>query len=259
VTTYCSISDLDSLLEGFVSKYYGTFLDDGDDLTIGTQFSIDQYLSFNQANEWLSGISSLKQVPIGTQPNSGNYPYHVRILQGNLMIYNRLKGRHYGEFTDSIPGWINVYINQAQAILKDIRDENVVFDEDTYQGEQGIGIGSFVSHSGAANWFTNWETGIYTGDDFPRTYVFNIVGTGVHGDINESIFRYSNDGGASWQANYATTSTDWLDAGFGLQIRWEQSGTAQQLCIGDALAVKCVPLNIPVKSGNIRYITFKRG
>jgi hypothetical protein len=80
MTTYCSIQDLDSLLEGFVSRYYGTYLNDGEDLTIGTQFSADQWITFQETNEWLQGIPHIKQLPIGTQIG-GNFPIHIRMLQ----------------------------------------------------------------------------------------------------------------------------------------------------------------------------------
>lgn len=259
MTTYISIPDLDSVLDGFVAKYYGTFLDGGEDLTIGSQFYVDSNLSFTQANEWLAGIAHIKQLPMGTQPNSGNYPFSVRMLQANLMVYTRLKSRHYGEFNDGVPGWITIFKTRAQDIYSDIKGQNVVFDEDVTQGEQGIGMGSFTSKTGLANWFTNWETGVYTGDDFPRTFVFKIDGTTVGNGIGESTFKWSNDNGVTWSSETQDTDTDWIPIQSGLFVRFEQVGTGSQLGYGDTFIVKCVPLNIPVKSGNVRYITWKRG
>lgn len=259
MTTYCSIQDLDSLLEGFVSRYYGSHIDDADDITIGTQFSADQTLSFSQANEWLSGITHIKSLPIATQ-SDGNYPYHVRMLQGNLMIYTRLKNKHYGEFNDGTPGWINVFLSRAKDIYSDIRQQNVVFDEDITQGESGIHFGTFVTKTGTANWYNNWENGVYKGSDYPRVYSIVIDGTTDGNVIGSATFKWSRDGGISFAAIQQTTGTQWIDLEDGIKFRWGAVGTtASQLGYGDRYDFKVVPLNVPVKGGGVRYVTFKRG
>lgn len=262
-TTYITTTDLNSILDNFVPRYYGTYLENGDELTIGTQYYDDANLSYDQVNEILSGISHLKQVPIGTQ-NGGNYPYHVRMLQANLMIYNRLRGKHFGEFTDGVPGWVNVYMNRAQELVAAIRGQDVVFDEDYTQGEQGIGVGSWVSREGTCNLFTNWETGHYDGDDFPRNYVTEIDGTTLGNLIGSSTFRWSMDGGVTWEEEGKATDTDWVWLVNGVMVRWEPitvgtSVATFQCSIGDRFSFKCVPQNIPVKSGQARFVTFRRG
>lgn len=258
MTTYCSSTDLNSLLDNFVARYYGTYLDNGEDLTIGTQYNDDLQISFEQTNEMLSGIGHIKQLPIGTQ-SGGNYPHAVRMLQANLMIYNRLKGRHFGEFNEGIPGWVNVYNNRAQDTLSDIKGQNVVFDEDYTQGEQGIGIGSWITKTGTVNLFTNWETGHYDGDDFPRVYVIEIDGTALGTLPGDATFKWSNDNGYSWEAEGVSTDTDWVWIENGLMVRWAPVGTVAECLIGDRFDVPCVPQNIAVKSGNVRFVTFKRG
>jgi hypothetical protein len=155
---------------------------------------------------------------------------------------------------------VNIYASKAREILTDIKGQNVVFEQDTHQGEQGIGIGSFTAHTGSANWYTNWETGVYTGDDFPRTFVFQIDGTSSGNQIGQASFKFSRDGGVSWGSAGCTTETNWVPIEHGLCVRWEAVGLGSlQLGFGDSFSVRCVPLNIPVKSGNIRYVTFKRG
>lgn len=261
MTTYCGQQDLDSLLEGFTNKYYGTFLnDDPDSFAIGTQFYADLGFSFDETNEWLSAISSIKQIPIGTMPTSGLFPLHVRMLQANLTIYARLKSKHYGEFVNGIPSWISTYITRAREILSDIKNQNVVFETDIYQGESGIGVGSFTAKAGLANWYTNWETGVYQGSDFSRNYVIQIDGTTAGQQIGTATFKYSNDNGVTWATMGVPTNTNWTDVENGLWMRWEAVGTSTaQLSIGDSFSVRCVPINIPVKSGGLRQITFRRG
>lgn len=258
MTTYIQQTDLDSVLEGFVSKYYGSYIDDGEDITIGSQFYIDMDNSFQQTNEWLSGIHHIKNVPIGTQ-NGGNFPFHVRMLQANLMVYHRLLGKHYGEFSEGIPGWITTYLRRATETLSDIRGQNVVFIDDVTQGESGIGVGSFVTHTGAAQWFSNWETGFYRAADYPKVFVIQIDGTGGGGQIGSSTFKWSKDGGVSFEMATQTTSTYWTSIDSGLCVRWQPIGTGQQLFIGDRFDIPCIPTNVPVKSGGIRHITFMRG
>jgi hypothetical protein len=262
-TTYVSISDLDSILDNFVSRYYGTYLDQGEDLTIGLQYYDDMNLSFDQTNEILSGISHIKEVPVGTQ-NGGNYPYHVRMLQANLMIYNRLRGKHFGEFTDGVPGWVNVYLNRSQDIVSAIRGEDVVFGNDFTQGEQGIGVGSWVGRAGTVNMFTNWETGHYAGDDFPRWYVVEIDGTVLGNSVGSSTFKWSKNGGLTWEEEGRMTDVAWVHLAHGAMVRWEPiiSGTTMatfQCAIGDRFGFRCVPQNIPVKAGQVRFVTFRRG
>ena len=262
MTTYCSMQDLDSLLDGFTARYYGTYLDEGDTLTIGTQFSADQEFSYEETNEWLAGVTSMGALPVATMPTSGNYPLSVRHLQANLMIYRRLKGRHFGEFTNQVPGWVNVYLNNAQSILSDIREQKVVFETDTTQAESGISQGSFSAKAGAAYWYSNWETGVYRHGDFPRTYIISIDGTTPNNNVGTATFKASFDNGISWATTAALTATSWTNIDGGLMVRWEanpNAGTIPQLSLGDTFVVHCVPMNINVKGAGIRYVTFKRG
>lgn len=260
MTTYISSADLDTLLDGFTARYYGTNLDGDEEVTTITQFYVDANQSFDETNEMLSGINSIKQLPFGTQ-SGGNYPYHVRMLQANLMIYARLKARHFGEFNDGIPGWINTYRAQADKILADIRGQNVVFDQDVTTGESGIGVGSWVSHSGAANLYSNWETGFYRGDDYPRVFVVEIDGTTSGSNIGQSTFKWSNDGGFTFltENTELSTATSWTELESGLKVRWEPVGTNAQCVYGDRFTIRCTPMNIPQKGGNIRFVTFRRG
>jgi hypothetical protein len=257
-TTYISGQDLDTALEGFITKYYGSNIDGAEEITIGTQYGVDMGNSYSQTNEWLSGVNHIKTIPFGTQ-SDGNYPYHVRMLQANLMIYNRLKSAHYGEFDAGIPGWINTYLTRANEILSDIREQKAVFADDTTQGESGIGIGTYVTHSGAANWYTNWETGFYWASDFAKTYSIVIDGTTGGNSIGDSTYKWSKNGGVSFEETGQTTATTWTEVEAGLFIRWEPNGTSNQLEYGDRFDVRCVPSNIAVKSGGVRPVTFGRG
>jgi hypothetical protein len=258
MTTYIGTHDLNTALDGFVDRYYGTYLDGGEDLSLVAQWPIDLNASFDEVNEILGGITHVKQLPFGTQAG-GNYPYHVRMLQSNLMIWHRLRSKHFGEFTDSYPAWVNAFKNVADQIVGDIRGQNVVFQDDITTGESGIGVGTFNAKAGSANWFTNWETGIYTGYDFPRTYVIEIDGTTAGSNVGESTFRWSKDNGNTWEEEGRATDDNWVGIDSGLVFRWETVGTGVQLSYGDRFSVRCIPKNIPQKGGNIRYVTFKRG
>lgn len=261
-TTYIGISDLNVVLDGFATRYYGTYPDDGETLSIDTQFYTDMNASYDEVNEWLAGIPHMKTIPVGTQAG-GNYPYHVRSMQANTMIFNRLKNKHYGEFTDQYPGWITAFHNKAIEILSAIRGQGIIFQDDTGVGETGIGIGSFTSaKAGSANLFTNWELGIYTAGDYPRTYIVEIDGTTLGNQIGSSTFRWSNNGGYSFneENTEVLTSMDWVPLEFGLAVRWEPVGTGTlQISYGDRFLVKCVPIDTPQKGRGIKFTTFKRG
>lgn len=257
-TTYTSTQDLDTLLEGFVSRYYGSYIDGSEDITIGTQYSVDLANSFQQTNEWLSGVNHIKVIPIATQ-SDGNYPFNVRMLQGNLMIYHRLLGAHYGEFSEGIPGWVRVYLSRANDIYTDIKSQRVVFTDDITQGESGIGQGTFVSRTGVANLYTNWETGFYRAADFAKTYSIQIDGTTDGNNIGQSTFKWSKDGGISFVGTNVDTGTTWIELEAGLSVRWEPIGTGVQTSLGDRFDVRCIPANVGVKAGGVRNVTFGRG
>lgn len=260
MTTYCSSTDLELLLDGFVNKYYGTYIDDGSDLTLSTMYYEDHNRSYVETNELLGGIPHVKTLPFATQ-SDGNYPIHVRMLQANLMIFNRLRARHYGEFTDEFPSWINAFKNRADGILANIRSQNVVFDQDITVGESGIGVGTWTgTRAGAANLYTNWEIGKYLADDYPKTYVVIIDGTTEGNTIGDSTFKWSNDNGVSWIAATQSTATTWVDLEDGVYVRWEPIGTGTLQCsYGDTFAFRCVPYNVTPKSGGIRQVRFMRG
>jgi hypothetical protein len=178
------------------------------------------------------------------------------------MIYQRLLGAHYGEFSDDIPGWINVYKRRAEEVYSDIEKQNVVFWDEITQGEQGIGIGSWATKAGTVNLFTNWEIGFYTGDAYPKTYVVEIDGTTGGNVIGSATFKWSDNGGYTFATTSATTATNWIGLEAGLEIRWEPAfgytGTLQ-LEYGDRFVINCVPQNVPVKGGGIRHAEFRRG
>jgi hypothetical protein len=263
MTTYISETDLNSVLEGFVPAYYGTvFYGDGT-VTIGTQYPADHALSFQKVNEMLYGIGHLKAVPVGTQ-RDGNYPYAVRMMQANFMVYQRLLSKHYGEVSGGeVPPWINVYRTRAMETLSDIKGQDIIFLDDVSQGEQGIGVGSWTRKNGTVNLFTNWESGTYQGVDWARVYVVEIDATTTGTAIGKANFKWSRDGGVSWVGTLGTTGTNWNYLENGLCVRWEPvlSGTlVSDVCgLGDRFEVTCVPQNIPVKSGNIRFVTWRRG
>jgi hypothetical protein len=262
-TTYVGTSDLNTALEGFVDAYYGTHLDGGEDLTISDQFYEDMQTSFDKSNELLSGIGHIKTIPVGTQ-STGRYPMAVRQMQANFMIYQRLISKHYGEISGEIPGWINVYRTRAMEFYSDIKGQDAVFTDDVSQGESGIGIGSWVTHTGSARIYTNYSAGFYWGADYPRVYVVVIDATSAGTLIGQSTFKWSNDHGLSYAITGVTTSTSWISLENGLSVRWEPfvSGTVVGTLdcqIGDRYDILCIPQNVPVKSGNIRFTTFKRG
>lgn len=259
-TTYIGIADLDFVLDGFVSKYYGTFLDDDtENFAIGTQFYLDLHSSFDQTNEILFSIPSIKQVPVGTQ-SGGNFPHHVRMLQANLMVWGRLRNKHYAEFTDNYPGWINAFKNTADSMIVSLRKQHAIFLDDTSYGESGIGIGSFTAKTGLANWYTNWETGFYEASDYPKNYIVQIDGTSEGNSVGDSTYKWSKNGGFTWEDEGIDTGTSWQELESGLAVRWETVGTGTlQLAIGDRFEVRCVPQNVPQKGGGIKFTTFKRG
>lgn len=258
MTTYIGFTDLDSVLFNFVQKYYGTRIDNDETVTISTLVYDDMHRSFDEANEILMGITHIKSVPLATQ-FSGNYPLHARKLQGYLMVYNTLLSAHYGEFDAEIPGWVRVYKTRAQEVEADIVSQRVVFENDYTQGETGLGVGTWVSRTGSANLYTNWEIGTYIFDDYPKTYRVEIDGTSSGHGIGTATFKWSDNNGASYATTAVKTGTQWKHLEYGLQVRWEAVGTGTQCVLGDNFSVTCVPKTYTPKGRAIRHITFRRG
>ena len=118
--------------------------------------------------------------------------------------------------------------------------------------ETGVGTpAADSSNEGSAIFYTNWEGygGYYSGTDFPRNYVVEIVGTGSIGDISEGTYKWSRDGGVSWIATTGSCGTDWIHLGSNVYIRWAYggTGTAGQIAIGDRWTWTCRPKYLRVK------------
>ena len=265
-TGYCDPEDLNGIygLENFTDDFYGTMLNGttGTVLSTGTTKINDDILtSYRRINEYLDAIGRLHTIPIGTQADTGRYPEAVVVWNVKDVIYNKLRSRFAPQVEDALPGWIQQFGDDAESLRLDIISGNIVFRDEVSVSESGIQPPAVVTRNGNATFYNNYNRDIYTGGDFERTFVIEIDGTNSGNEIGKATFRWSYDGGVTWEDEDVDTGTAWVELTYNVQVRWEPSGTANEIELGDRWQFRCIPEDIPSygESSQVRARNFYRG
>ncbi len=258
-TSYCGTSDLNRLLESFVTEFYGTN-GYGDS---GTVYD-DMQTTFKQLNEDLDSIGRFRTIPLGTQ-SDGLYPRWVIECQSNLIIYQKLRSRFLPEF-QGVPDWIKEFKESAKEIIQDVEDGSIVGLDETSLGEQGISAPT-STQTGVATFYNNFDdpSSPYTGEGVQRTYKIQIDSVSSGSSIGLATYKWSKDGGVSWEESSQSTGTSWDSLENNIRICWQPytslAGTQVQLALNDYWTFVCTPTN-KVAYGNKKYAKqrfFSRG
>jgi len=214
---YCVPSDCDTLLYGFIENYYGT----------GTQGTADAEADINSEyrnlNERLEGFPMIRSVPV---PLEGSvYPQTIIDANAAWTVFRRLKAVHANEFNEGVPEWISRFHAMGEELIEDIRTGKVVFEGFTALGEIGIGMPTAATSADTIGTFhNNWEgfAGPFNGD---RRLSWRVQIDGA-GPTGSATFKWSIDGGQSWQYEAQETGTEWIGLAYGVYARFEGWGTA---------------------------------
>jgi len=262
---YATNSDLDRLFNNFTLEYYGTFLND--DTTQGTIFAsaqaeIDRDLQVSSKfiDSKLAGLGY--RTPVSKV--NGTYDIFLTEWCAYMTIYRRLVRNHAPSISsDEIPDWIKSFADFAKEIEDGIVEGNLILDIDISAEESGIGHVYVGGTSGSAYIENNrLYGGAYRSTDYKGRVVVQIDGTSGGNTIGKATFKWSKDGGYSYEDTGITTSTAWISLFDGVKIRFVNVGTnTDQLQLDDWWYFDVIPVNMPTKRHkgivNVKY--FGRG
>jgi hypothetical protein len=265
MSRYATNTDLNIFFRGFTTKYYGTFFDD--DPTNGSvvasgQSEMDSDLDRESA--YIDGkLSALGyRTPLAAL-SGGTYDQVITEWCACSVIYKRLIRNHADDYQDGFPNDITIFGSRAKDLEYQITDRGLVLNVDVTMEESGIGFAYAGGTSGVATFTNNKEFGgIYTDDSWEGRIIVQIDGTTAGNNIGESTFKWSRDGGVSYEVTAIDTATNWIRLFEGIDVRWyPASGTNNQLDYGDWWYFDVVPKTKKTKvAPNVaRFRTFARG
>ncbi len=203
--------------------------------------------SFRRINKVLSNLGF--STPIGTS-SDGLFDPDLIDWNAYEAAYMIFSANHLGEYGEE-PDWISNLRTKYQIIATRIIKGEVPL-QDGNVPRFGIGTSSSgTSNIGSALFYNNSDGyfGPYTGTDFKRQFVIEIDGTGTNNEISGASFKWSRDGGFTWDKTNQSCNTDW-DGTLGklvnnIFVRWEpKNGTSNQLFIGDRWTFYTYPTHL---------------
>jgi len=256
---YATNTDIDSYFKDFTVRYYGTRYDDNiGTMTVVGQTAIDR--DFDRESKYIDSKLSVLgyKTPLGLVGTT----YDPIITEWVCMcvIYKRLIYIHADDYQDQIPADIQIFKERADKIEEDLVEGGLSISVDTTMEETGIGYpyAGGTATTSVATFLNNKEYGgIYTNDYWEGRVIVQIDGTDSGNYIGKATFKWSKDGGHSYEDTLVDTSTYFKELCDGICVRWHPTGTsAIQVDVNDWWYFDIVPKTKKVKFYK-NYITVK--
>jgi len=216
--------------ESELNSYYdriGDYLDEN---------SKDKIISkYNYINRLLESLN----ITAPRQKNDdGLYDQSLRDMNAWMAIHaivqEKQVNRGLGE--DEEP-WYKTFKDNALSIYDDIAKKRIVFRDQVSASESGIERATRSLGSSEGTMVTNWDRSYgkgFRGADYPKTWKVQITGTGTAGELNECIFKWTNN---DWiGSSTGTTNIGWIGLGDEVYIRWSKgnaTGSTNLMVAGD--------------------------
>ena len=182
------------------------------------------------------------------------------------VIYKRLVRTHAYDYADGLPADIEHFKDRACTLEMDIVSGGLVLDIDTTVEESGIGYAyaGGTAATSAALFYNNKEYGgIYVHESWEGRYIVQIDSISGGQLIGQPTFKWSRDGGHSYEDTTVNTSTNWVSLGNGIKVRWSPDGTTtSQLHLNDWWYFDVVPqskFNTKTYKDRVGVVEFARG
>ena len=225
--------------------YYPIIEDYTDD---SSEFHIEE--AYKQINRYLDNLGY--KTPIAVGPD-GLYDQSLRDMNAYLALYRIVQSNEVSRVEGSDDPWYLEFRKMAMDVLKDITDGKITFRREIAPSDTGISVPVRTVGSSTGALHNNWDRSYgdrFSGSDYPRTWLVEVLGTGTSGMLNEVLFKYSNDNGVNWGtiSNGGTTGTcgyDWHDLGWNVNIRFSLGstvGSTSVLATGDKWSFETKPI-----------------
>lgn len=283
---YILISDLaaeNHYYELFAEHLYGTNSTLTAAGSIALQSDIDFWSGIMDDN--MRTVERFSVLPLQRGTN-GEFPNAVRAWCANLVIFHKLVARFQTEM-DEIPPSIAHYGSEAAMNGSKVLTGASIFDNEIDAGELGIGAPQVVGSLGTdtrGTFHTNWrgypfgnslpagqspdalggQAGVswdegFTGSDFPRTWIAEVT---TAGGVGTAKYRWSMDGGISWEETGKTSDAAYADLKDNVWVRFEGDWVGSHyFSAGDKWRFQTVPKDIRRTTGSTeaRVGKFGRG
>ena len=199
--------------------------------------------AYRSINDWLGGVSQAKTVPVGTL-DDGDYPEALKRLNALMAVYQQVTYYHVEEYGPEYPEWVTRMREEIEYIMTQIENNKINLGFLREAGDMGIE----PPEPFGTVFFNNWDTGIYTGN-YEREIVVQA--------LDDDTFRWSPDGGLSWEYPTLSIGTSWTDLDWGIKVRWCAD---YETSMGTQWSFWCYPTS-PVSQQKAQAVmkTFVRG
>lgn len=201
------------------------------------------HTAYRYLNEVLGGFPQVRKIPVGTLAD-GDYPEALKRLNGLLAVYNSAVTIIGEEYEGELPEYIERIGEEIKSILQGIAEDRI--DLGFLRKSGDVGIDPPTPYGTV--FYNNWDSGIYTGDR-PRLYV-------VEAESN-TTFRWSYDGGLTWEETGKQIGTAWSYLAHGVAVRFCPD---YDTSMGTRWEFECAPSSPFVQDRQqVRVVEFLRG
>ncbi len=200
--------------------------------------------AFNFVNSQLITLGHQVPVQYGTD---GQYDQALRDWNAWEAVYRIVQARAVSQISENNEKpWYDKFHALSDEKWKQIKDKRIVLNRQTGPGKAGISKGTKIAGTRASQMETNWEgygRG-FLGEDFPRTWRVEVLGTGTSGGLYEGTFRWSTDNGVTWGGT-AVSDQSWVPLKDEVYVRFHRgtsSATTNLFGTDDVFQFNTAPL-----------------
>lgn len=209
--------------------------------------------AYNFVNNQLTSLGHQVPVQYGTD---GVYDQGIRDWNAWEALFRIVAARAVSQTneTNDKP-WYYKFKDLSDEKWKQFKDKKIVLNRQSGPGKVGISAGTKVAGTLMGQMHTNWEGYGYgfLGEDFPRTWKVEVIGTGTSGGVFECPYRVSDDDGLTWIGTF-TTDQVWTPIKDEVYLRFTKgtsTGSTNLFSTSDVWQFTTAPLKISTGGKNI--------
>lgn len=193
------------------------------------------------------------KAPRKKNADDGQYDASLRAMNAWFAIYDMVAEDQVNRVPNDEEPWYNKFWLEGTKIWSDIDKNRIVFSDQVSPAESGITEPVRTAGSSIGTLRNNWDNSYgdgFTGDDFERKWLFQVIGTST--DLGTALVKWSMDNGISYGT--MTSGYDWTELDDGVWVRFDigtATGTAGILANGDAWSFTTMPRRRALQGNNV--------